>query len=189
MRVLGIAGSLRRASYNRALLDAARQLAPEGVSIDRFDLDRIPLYNADLDVDDQRPDEVGRLKAAVSAADALLIVTPEYNHSVPGVLQNAIDWVSRPGMKSPLAGKPIGIMCASTSVIGGARAQQQLKLVLLGTLSLVMPHAGVLVGQAPEKFDNAGTLTHEPTRQFVAAYLTALEAWTRRVGTPATAQS
>jgi chromate reductase len=87
-------------------------------------------------------------------------------------------------MKSPLAGKPAGIMGVSTGAIGGARAQQQLKLVLMGTLSLVLPHAGVLVGQAMEKFDGSGTLIHEPTRQFVAAYLADLEAWIRRVGTP-----
>lgn len=97
MRVLGIAGSLRRASYNRGLLEAARQLAPQSMTIERFDLDAIPLYNADLDADGARPAEVERLKTAVAGADALLIVTPEYNHSVPGLLQNAIDWASRPG--------------------------------------------------------------------------------------------
>ena len=117
----------------------------------------------------------------VKEGDAFLVITPEYNHSVPGVLQNATDWASRPGMTSPLAGKPAGIMGASIGVLGTARGQQQLKLVLMSTLSLVMPHAGVVIGQAKEKFDAAGTLTHEPTRQFVAAYLKALEAWTRRV--------
>ena len=184
MKVLGIAGSLRRGSYNRGLLEAARQLAPQSMTIERFDLDAIPLYNADLDADGVRPAEVERLKKAVAGADAVLIVSPEYNHSVPGVLQNAIDWASRPGLKSPLAGKPAGIMGASIGPIGTARGQQQLKLVLMSTLSLVMPHAGVVIGQANEKFDTAGTLTHEPTRQFVAAYLKELEAWTRRVATP-----
>ena len=184
MNVLGIAGSLRRASYNRGLLEAARQLAPASMTIERFDLDAIPLYNADLDADGARPAEVERLKKAVADADAVLIVSPEYNHSVPGVLQNAIDWASRPGMTSPLAGKPAGIIGASAGVIGSARGQQQLKLVLMSTLALVLPHAGVVVGQAKEKFDAAGTLTHEPTRQFVAAYLKELEAWTRRVAIP-----
>src|ERR1700716_2059808 len=99
MRILGIAGSLRRASYNRALIEAARELAPAGTRIAPFDLDNIPLYNDDFDVD--------RLKQAVADADGLLISTPEYNHSVSGVLQNAIDWVSRPTMKSPLVAKPI----------------------------------------------------------------------------------
>ena len=180
MRVLGIAGSLRRGSYNRGLLEAARQLVPASMTIERFDLDGLPLYNADLDTDGRRPAEVVRLKQAVSDADALLFATPEYNHSVPGVLQNAIDWASRPGMKSPLAGKPVGIMGASPGGIGGARAQQQLKLVLMSTLSLVLPHAGVVVGGAKEKFDASGVLVHEPTCQFVAMYLEELEAWTRR---------
>ena len=185
MKVLGIAGSLRRASYNRGLLEAARQLAPPSMTIDRFDLDAVPLYNADLDADGTRPAEVERLKQAVAGADAVLIVSPEYNHSVPGVLQNAIDWASRPGMKSPLAAKPAGMMGVSAGVVGTARGQQQLKLVLMSTLALVMPHAGVVVGQAKEKFDASGLLTHEPTRQFVAAYLRELEAWTHRVARPA----
>jgi chromate reductase len=124
---------------------------------------------------------VARFKQAIAGAAAVLIVTPEYNHSVPGVLQNAIDWASRPGGNSVLKGKPVGIMSASPGAIGGARAQQQLKLVMLSTLSPVLPHPGVVVGQAKEKFDEAGSLTHEPTRQFVAAYLQALEVWTQRI--------
>jgi chromate reductase len=181
MNVLGLAGSLRQGSYNRRLLEAARHLAPAAMRIEPFTLEAIPLYNADLDVDDRRPDEVTRLKRAIAAADGLLIATPEYNHSVPGVLQNAIDWASRPGLKSPLAGKPAGIIGASTGAIASARAQQQLKLVLMSTLALVMPHNGIAVGQAAEKFDAAGVLTHEPTRQFVAAYLKELEAWVQRL--------
>src|SRR4051794_29444574 len=101
MRVMGIAGSLRRESYNRSLLEAARQLAPASLTIVPFQLDEIPLYNADYDADHLRPPEVTRLKQSVVEAAALLIVTPEHNHSVPGVLQNAIDWASRPGLKSP----------------------------------------------------------------------------------------
>jgi len=183
VRMLGIAGSLRRGSYNRRLLAAARELAPESMTIEVFDLAGIPLYNGDLDNDADRPAEVGRLKQAVSEADGLLIATPEYNHSVPGVLQNAIDWASRPGLKSPLAGKPAGILGASKGAIATARAQQQLKLVLLSTLSIVMPHPGVAVGQAAEKFDASGTLIHEPTREFLKAYLRELRDWTLRIGT------
>jgi chromate reductase, NAD(P)H dehydrogenase (quinone) len=186
MKILGIAGSLRRASYNRALLEAARELCPESMLLDTFDLDDIPLYNADWDVDGLRPAPVDRIKAAVTAADGLLIATPEYNHSVPGVLQNAIDWVSRPAMKSPLVNKPVAIIGASPGAIGGARGQQQLKLVLISTLALVMPHPGVVVGQAPEKFDASGALVHEPTRMFLAAFLEDLETWVHRVApTPA----
>lgn len=101
MKILGIAGSLRRASYNRALVEAARDVAPAGMRIEPFDLDDIPLYNADFDLDGLRPAEVDVLKQAVTEADGLLIATPEYNHSVPGVLQNAIDWASRPALQSP----------------------------------------------------------------------------------------
>jgi chromate reductase len=121
--------------------------------IDVFELDDIPLYNADLDTDELRPHEVRRLKDGITAAEALLMTTPEYNHSVPGVLQNAIDWASRPALKSPLVGKPVAIAGASPSAVGTARAQQQLKLVLMSTLALVLPHPGVLIAQAHEKFD------------------------------------
>ena len=144
-------------------------------------LDEIPFYNADYDADHLRPPEVVRLKQAIAEADALLIASPEYNHSVPGVLHNAIDWASRPGLASPLAGKPVAIMGASTGVVGTARGQQQLKLTLMSTLAMVMPHAGVLVGQAAQKFDLSGALAHEPTRQFLAAFLADLERWTARV--------
>jgi chromate reductase len=180
MKVLGIAGSLRRASYNRALLDAARDLAPRSMTIEIFELDDIPLYNADLDVDGVRPFEVERLKKAVADADALLLATPEYNHSIPGVLQNAIDWASRPALKSPLAGKPAAVMGASPGVTGTARSQQQLKLVLMSTLAVVMPHSGVLVGQAPHKIDASGALTDEPTRSFLAGFLRDFEIWVTR---------
>jgi chromate reductase len=188
IRVLGIAGSLRRGSYNRRLLEAARELAPDTMRIEIIDLADIPLYNGDLDTDAERPDVVERLKQAVVDADAVLIATPEYNHSVPGVLQNAIDWISRPAGKSPLAGKPVAIMGASTGALGAARAQQQLKLVLLSTLAALMPHAGVAMGQAKEKFDAAGRLTHEPTRQFLAGMLRELDSWVRRMRVPREAE-
>lgn len=181
LEILGIVGSLRRESQNRRLLRAAQELAPEGMRIEIVELDEIPLYDQDLDTDESRPEPVTRMKEAVAHADGLLIATPEYNHTVPGVLQNTIDWVSRPGMRSPLAGKPAGIMGASNGSIGTARAQQHLKVVLMSTLSPVMPHPGIAVGQAREKFDEAGRLTHEPTRDFLAAYLEQFEVWVRRI--------
>src|SRR5689334_16319689 len=101
IRVLALAGSLRRGSYNQRLIEAASELAPSWMTIESFDLADVPLYNADLDTQEQRPAGVERLKHAIATADGLLIATPEYNHSVPGVLQNAIDWASRPGGKSP----------------------------------------------------------------------------------------
>ena len=181
MRIMGIAGSLRRGSYNRALLQAACAQAPASMTIEPFALDDVPLYNADLDADGRRPAAVEQLKKTVADADALLVATPEYNHTVPGVLQNAIDWASRPGLKSPLAGKPVALMGTSVGIVGTARAQQQLKLVLMSTLALVMPHPGVVVGQAPEKFDASGALSHEPTRKFLGAFLNDLDVWLRRL--------
>lgn len=176
MNVLGIVGSLRRGSYNRMLMNAVIELAPDGMHVETFDLADVPLYNADLDTDDRRPEAVRRLKESIAHADGVLIASPEYNHSVPGVLQNAIDWASRPGMKSPLKGKPMAIMGASGGSVGTARGQQVLKLTLMSTLALVMPHPGVAVGQMKEKFDN-GRLAHEPTREFLVEFLQTFGAW------------
>lgn len=180
LHVLGFAGSLREGSYNRTLLRAAQTLAPEGMAIDIFDLADIPLYNADLDTDELRPESVMSFKEAIGGADVLLIATPEYNHGISGVLKNAIDWASRPARRSVLRGKPVGIMGASQQRIGTARAQEQLKLVLGPTLCYVMPHAGVLVGQADEKFNSQGQLIDETTQGFVQEFLESLDRWTRR---------
>jgi chromate reductase len=180
IRVLGIAGTLRRAAYNRWLLQAAQEGAPSDMEITIFDLADIPMYNQDLDKDGVRPEPVERFKQAITNADALLIATPEYNHNIPGVLQNALDWASRPAGKSPLAAKPAGIMGAATGAIGTARAQQQLKLVLFATLAVVLPHPGVVIGQAQEKFDAEGKLVHAPTRDFLQNFLHDLRDWTLR---------
>ena len=184
LRVLGVAGSLRDGSLNRALLRAAAELAPEGMRIEPFELDEIPLYNGDLDRDGVRPEAVERFKAAIAEADGLLIATPEYNYGIPGVLKNAIDWASRPALRSPLAGKPVAGMGAAPGVIGTARGQEHLKLLLLATQSLVMPHRGVAVNRAAEKFDDAGRLTDEETRAFLGDFLAAFRDFVRRVGAP-----
>jgi chromate reductase len=154
------------------LLRAAIELAPEGLRIEPFDLAEIPLYNGDLDRDDIRPAAVERFKGAIAEADAILIATPEYNYGLPGVLKNAIDWASRPGFKSPLAGKAAVGMGAAPGVVSTARAQEHLKLSLLSTLAVVMPHPGVQVNHAADKFDAEGSLTDEKTRAFVARFLT-----------------
>ena len=182
VRVLGIVGSLRSGSHNRQLMEAARELAPEWLEIEIFDLADIPLYNGDLDTDAARPARVEALKGAIAAADAVLIAPPEYNPSIPGVLQNAIDWASRPGGKSPLAAKPVAIMGASAGALGTARAQQTLKLVLYSTLAMLMPHAGVHVGQVKDKFDGDGHLTDAATREFLAAFVRDFGYWVLRVG-------
>ena len=180
MHVIGIAGSLRQGSYNKMLIRNAARLAPATLRIELVDIGDIPLYNADVDKDGMRPSAVEQLKHTVRDADALLISTPEYNHSVPGVLQNAIDWVSRPAGKSPLVDKPVGIMGASIGQLGAVRAQQQLKLVLHSTLSHVMPHAGVAVAAVQNKFDNAGELSDAQTREFLAKFLREFEEYVFR---------
>ena len=170
--VLGIAGSLRRASFNRYALRAAVELAPKGMTIDTFDLAGIPAFNQD---DEQKPPAVIRdLKARVRAADAILFVTPEYNYSIPGVLKNAIDWASRPYGDSAWKGKPAAIMGASGGVIGTARAQYHLRqcFVFLDMVAVNQPE--VMIGNAAERFDASGTLTHEPTRKIIGQLLESL---------------
>jgi chromate reductase len=179
MRVMGIAGSIRHGSFNRALLVAATELAPEGMQVVPWDrLREVPFYDAALDTDALRPEPVADLKRAIAEADGLLIVTPEYNYSIPGVLKNAIDWASRPAYKSVLAGKPVAIMGASGSAMGTARAQIHLREVMYSTLARVMPHAGVLVNLAPQKFQD-GRLSDEKTRTFVAEFLRDFEAYVK----------
>ncbi len=181
LNVLGIAGSLRARSFNRALLAAARELAPERLVITPFELREVPLYDGDEDRDGARPAGAQRLKDAVAACDGLLIVTPEYNHGIPGVLKNAIDWASRPGMRSPLAGKPVAMMGAAPGLIGTARAQLHLENVLMSTQSHVMPHPGVLVGAAAQKFGDDLRLTDQATRDFVGAFLRQFAEWIERM--------
>lgn len=171
LNVLGIPGSLRSGSYNRALLEAAQEAAPEGIEITIFDLDTIPMYDPDIDNDDDRPAAARALKAAIAEADALLIATPEYNHGIPGVLKNAIDWASRPAGRSPLAGKPTAIMSVVTGMWGGIRAQSALRQVLHGTSTPVVARPEVLVSGARQKFDDEGRLTDEATRGFVVDLL------------------
>jgi chromate reductase, NAD(P)H dehydrogenase (quinone) len=180
--VCGIAGSLRRGSYNLALLRAAQGLAPEGMDVRIFDrMAEIPLYNQDVEADGD-PEPVRALKLAIEEADALLIATPEYNHGVPGVLKNAIDWASRPPRGSVLAGKPAALFGASPGVTGTARAQSQLRQAFVFTDTPALPQPEILVYRAHEKFDAEGRLTDEKTREFVGRLLRDLADWTRRLG-------
>ena len=176
LRVVGIAGSLRRGSYNRALLCAAQQVTPPSLHIEIETLDDVPMFNADLD-NGATPAAVARLRRAIGAADALLLVTPEYNHGVPGVMKNAVDWLSQPQGQSVLDGKPTAIMGASTGLAGTARSQSQLRqsFVLTNTPSMLRPE--VLVGRAQEKFDSSGHLTDEPTRRFLRSFLEQFASW------------
>lgn len=172
--VCGIAGSLRARSYNRALLRAAAELAPEDMEIRVFDrLAEIPPFNQDVE-EAGDPEPVQALKRAIDEADALLIATPEYNHGVPGVLKNAIDWASRPPRRSVLAGRPAAILGASPGVTGTARAQSQLRqsLVFTGTPAILQPE--ILVYRAHEKFDDQGRLTDVRTRDLIGRLLAEL---------------
>ena len=178
LTILGFAGSLRRASYNRALLRAAQEEAPEGMRIEIFDLLDIPLYNEDVEAEGD-PEGVARFKQAIRAADGLLITTPEYNHGVPGVTKNAIDWASRPPRQSPLDGKPVAILGASPGITGTARGQSQLRQAFEFTNSYCMPQPEILVYQAHTKFDETGRLTDEKTRQFLGRFLAAFGQWVR----------
>ena len=178
MRVLGISGSLRRRSYNTALLRAAAELLPDGLTLQTADLGDIPLYNDDVLVASGFPESVQRLRAQLAAADALLIVTPEYNYSIPGVLKNAIDWASRPP-DMPFAGKPAAIIGATSGMFGTVRAQQHLRQILTMLDVHVLNKPEVLVAQAREKFDADGQLVDANTRKFVALLLQNLADWTR----------
>lgn len=179
--ICGLAGSLRRGSYNRALLHAARDLAPEGMEIRIFDrLAEIPLYNQDVEAEGD-PESVQALKRAIAEADALLIATPEYNHGVPGVLKNAIDWASRPPRGSVLAGKPAAIFGASPGITGSARAQSQLRQAFVFTDTPTLTQPEILVYRAHEKFDEQGRLTDEKTGEFVGRLLDRLADWAHRL--------
>lgn len=175
--VFAFAGSLRDGSYNRALLRAAQEEAPDGMTIGLFDLAGVPLYNADLE-EEGDPKRVTALKDGIRAADAVLIATPEYNHGVPAVTKNAVDWASRPPKDSPLDEKPVGIIGASPGMTGSARGQSQLRQAFEFTNSYCMPQPEILVARAHEKFGTDGGLTDEKTRSFLETYLTALAEWT-----------
>jgi chromate reductase len=183
LTVCAISGSLRRASFNTALLRAAVELAPTDVEIRIFDgLRDLPHYDADLDGPNP-PAPVVALKDAITSADALLIATPEYNYSIPGALKNAIDWASRPAGKSPLNRKPAAILGASTGLMGTVRAQLALRQSLLFTETYVLMKPEIMVTRAADKFDADGRLTDETTRGLVRQLLEALSTWTARMRT------
>jgi chromate reductase len=175
--ILGIAGSLRRGSYNKMLLGAAEEELPVAARLDTFDLAGLPLFNQDLETNPAP--RVLDLKKRVRAADAILIATPEYNYSVPGVLKNAIDLASRPHGDNAWDGKPVAVMGASTGLLGTARAQYHLRqsFVFLNMYPVNAPE--VLVSFAAEKFDEEGRLTDTATRELIGQLVRNLIHWTR----------
>ena len=177
MAFLGIAGSLRRASYNRAALRAAQQLVPEDATLDIFDLDGIPGFNQDDE--SHPPAKVEELKARVRTADAILFVTPEYNYSIPGVLKNAIDWASRPYGENAWNGKPVAVMGASVGMLGTARAQYHLRQVFVFLNMYPVNQPEVMIAHAAERFDATGNLLDEHAKDLIRQLLRHLVAWTR----------
>jgi len=177
--ILGFAGSLRKDSYNRALLWAALELVPKDVRLEAFDLNGIPLFSQDLE--SSPPERVKEFKTAIRAADAVLIATPEYNYSIPGVLKNAIDWASRPHGDNAFDDKPVAMMSASIGMLGGARAQYHLRqsFVFLNMHPVNLPE--VFVSFASQKFDDKGRLADEKARELIAELLARLAALARKL--------
>jgi chromate reductase, NAD(P)H dehydrogenase (quinone) len=177
VKILGFAGSLRKQSYNRGLLQAALEVAPPNCNLEIFDLKEIPLYNQDEETN--LPQSVVRLKAKVRAADAILIATPEYNYSIPGVLKNALDWGSRPYGDNAWDNKSVAIMGASPGMQGTSRAQYHLRQVFVYLNMHPLNRPEVMIGSAQDRFDAKGSLSDPKTRQKIAELLTALMACAR----------
>jgi len=179
LKILGFAGSLRAGSYNKALLRAAIELLPKGVSLEIFEIEGIPPFNQDIEKD--MPTKIREFKSKIREADAILIATPEYNYSVPGVLKNAIDWASRPYGDNAFEGKPAAIMSASVGMLGGARAQYHLRQIFVFLNMYPINGPEVILSFSQDKFDANGKLTDENTKKFLRDLLQNLADWTRRL--------
>jgi chromate reductase, NAD(P)H dehydrogenase (quinone) len=178
-RVVAFAGSLRRGSFNRALIRAARDLAPQGMSIELIEIGGLPFYNADLEAEGD-PAAVAAFKSSVEQADGVLIATPEYNDGIPAVLTNAIDWGSRLPVRAPLTDLPVAIMGASPSQVGTARGQMHLRQILGHIRSRVLPPPEVLVARAHERFDKELRLTDHGTQRVLVDLLQRFSRWIER---------
>jgi len=179
VRILGVSGSLRKASYTSATLRAAAGLVPDGASLEVFDLSPIPVYNDDVRAAGYPP-VVQDFRSKIEAADAILFVTPEYNYSMSGVLKNAIDWASRPP-GPPLTRKAVGIMGATMGLWGTTRAQYHLRQVCVFLDLWPINKPEVLIAQAQTKFNDKGELTDEATKKLIQEHLVNLVGWARRM--------
>lgn len=179
LRILGVCGSLRKASYNMAALRACNELMPAGMAMTIAQIGDLPLYNQDL-FDAGIPESVKRFAAEIADADGVLIASPEYNFSVTAALKNAIDWASRLP-KQPFQDKPIAIFSASGGPLGGARVQYDLRRILTQLWGHVLPRPEVFIGAAQTKFDAQGRLTDETTRKFLTDLLAGLKGWVERM--------
>jgi chromate reductase len=178
-RVVAFSGSLRRGSFNRALLRAAQELAPEGMVIEPIEIGAMPFYNADVEAEGDPP-SVATFKTLLREADGVLIATPEHNDGIPAVLTNAIDWGSRLPGRSPLAAKPVAVIGASPGQVGTARAQLHLRQLLSHVHARALPPPELLVAAAHQRFDANLRLTHEETRRVLAALLERFGRWIAR---------
>jgi len=177
--VLGISGSLRKNSWNTSLLRVAAKELPQGMKLEVFNLATIPMYNADME-GASMPEAVVEFKSKIASSDALLIATPEYNYSIPGVLKNAIDWASRNMKDSPLNGKPVAIVGVG-GMMGTVRAQLHLRQILLHNGTMVLPKPEVYIARGWEKFDMHGNLIDEEARRSIRTLMESLHAWIVRL--------
>lgn len=178
--IVAVSGSLRAGSFNTAALRAADELKPDGVTIAMADISAVPIFNQDV-LDTGLPASVVALVNQIADADAVMIATPEYNYSIPGVLKNAIDWISK-APDQPFKGKPIAIMGASPGTIGTARSQYDLRKVFVALDGYVLNQPEIMITAAHTRFDASGKLTDDATRTLIAKQIAALREWAERLG-------
>lgn len=179
IKVLGISGSLRKVSFNSALLENAKNLAPVNMEIESFDISNIPVFSQDLE--SEVPEIVKEFKNKIESADAILFVTPEYNYSIPGGLKNAIDFASRPYGNNSWEGKPVAIMSSSVGILGGSRAQYHLRQVLVSINMHPLNRPEVMIPMVQDKLNDKLILTDDRTKEAIKKQLEALDAWTRKL--------
>ena len=179
-KILGVAGSLRKDSYNRALLRAIADLAPENVEVEIYELDKIPLYNQDMDTLESMPESVRDFKKRIKEADAILFVTPEYNRSMPGVLKNAIDWASRPYNDNSFDDKPVATIGATDGMLGTAVAQYHLREIFSFLNAHPMERPQLFISGISKKLDGAKILDDE-LRKLLLLFINNLALWAARI--------
>lgn len=180
LSIVGISGSLRAGSYNSSLLRYVSTILPTTVEYKELSIASLPLYNPDVQAAGY-PDEVAAFRDTIAAADGIIIVSPEYNYTVPGVLKNAIDWASRPPSPS-FAGKPVGLLSASTGIFGGVRGQAQMRYIMFAVNAIVMNRPEIYVASAAQKFDADGNLTDQTTKDLLAKYVDSFIDWVHLIG-------
>lgn len=178
--LVGICGSMRKASLNRALLRLVGENLPAGSTLSIIESLDLPIFNSDL----VEPAAVVELKRVIAAADGVVIAVPEYNYSIPGGLKNALDWISRPPVSSPLRGKPVGLVGAASGMSGTIRAQTHLRNILVYSDAPVMGQPEVLIPRAQDRFDATGRLIDDSTRVLLESFGAAFVSFVARYRAP-----